>query len=56
MLVGVIAMFFALAYEAVFGFCRDGRVAPFALGFEEEGEGVGADLDGIRDGILDAYR
>lgn len=55
MFVGVIVVLFALAYEAIFGFCCDGRVAPFALGFEEQGERVGADLDGICDGILDAY-
>jgi hypothetical protein len=33
--IGVIVVLFALADEAILGFCCDGRVAPFALGFKE---------------------
>lgn len=53
--IGVIVVLFALADEAVLGFCCDRWIAPFALGFKEKGERVGADLNGICDGILDAY-
>lgn len=54
MLVGVVMMFLALANEAVFGLCRNGRVVPFALRLEKQGEGVGADVKSIRYGVLDA--
>jgi len=30
----------------------EGRVVPFSLGFEEEGKGVGADVEGILDRVL----
>lgn len=55
MLVGVIVVLFALAYEAIFGLRCDGRVAPFALRFEEQCERVGADLNSICDGVLNTY-
>lgn len=31
----------------------EGWVGPFALGFEEESEGVGANVDGVCYGIVD---
>lgn len=43
--------------EVVEGRCGgwvQGRGSPFALGFEEDGEGVGADVEGVGDGVLDA--
>lgn len=32
------------------------RGDPFTLGFEEDGEGVGADVEGVGDGVLDACK
>lgn len=51
---GAVAVGFAVADELELRFVGDGRVGPFALGFEEEGEGVGAYLFGVCDGIVDA--
>lgn len=39
--------------EGVAGGRVEGRGGPFALGLEEEGEGVAANVDGVGDGILD---
>jgi hypothetical protein len=33
----------------------EGGVVPFSLGFEEEGEGVGADVQGVLDRVLYAW-
>lgn len=55
MLVGVVVMLLTLANEAVFGLCRNGRVVPFALRLEKQGEGVGADVKSICYGVLDTY-
>lgn len=40
--------------EGVAGGGVEGRRGPFALGLEEEREGIAADLYGVGDGVLDA--
>lgn len=52
---GAVAVLLAAADEEVARVGGEGRVLPLALRLEEEGEGVGADLDGVGDGVLDAY-
>lgn len=42
------------AVEGIAGSWVEGWRGPFALGFEEEGEGVAANVDGVGDGIVDA--
>lgn len=49
---GAEVVIFAEADELVLGFWVERGIGPFALGFEEEGEGVGADVDGVCDGVL----
>lgn len=53
-LAGPVAVVLAVAREEIPGLGGEGGAVPFALGFEEEGEGVGADVDGIGDRIVDA--
>lgn len=54
-LVGMVVVLFALRDEAGLGLGRQGRVGPFALGLEEQGEGVCANVDGVGHGVLDAF-
>lgn len=49
-----VAVVFGRGVESVAGRRVEWRGGPFALGLEEEGEGVGADLGCIVDGVLDA--
>lgn len=49
---GAVAMMLALRNELGLGRGVEGRVGPFALRLEEEGEGVGADVDGVGDRVL----
>lgn len=50
----VVSVVFGEGVEGVAGCGVEGRGGPFSLGFEEEGEGVAADVDGVGDGVLDA--
>lgn len=50
-----VRMVLAVGVEAIGGFGQKGRVYPFALRFEEEGECVGADVDTVEWGVLDAW-
>lgn len=52
--VGTVVVVLAVGVEA---FCLrglKGRVCPFALRFEEESEGVGADVDAVEGRVLDS--
>ena len=53
-LAGAVAVVLALAGKEIPCLWGERRVVPFALGLEEEGERVGADVDGIGDRVLDA--
>jgi len=50
----VVAVLLAVMQEEVARLGGDGRVVPLALRFQEEGKGVGADVNGVGDGVLDA--
>jgi hypothetical protein len=52
----IILVFFAEGFELVAGFGGKRGASPFALGFEEKGEGVSTDVKSIIDGILYTYR
>ncbi len=52
-LAGVVGVLFGQGVELGFGVVGEGWAGPFALGLEEEGEGVGADVSGVGDSVLD---
>lgn len=56
MFCGVILVLYAKGFELIAGFRGEGWTGPFSLGFEEEGEGIAADVEGVVDGIVDSYR
>lgn len=55
MFVLIVRVVLTVGVEAIGGFGQQGWVDPFALRFEEEGECVGADVDTVEWGVLDAW-
>ncbi|KAJ6445551.1 checkpoint protein kinase (SldA) [Purpureocillium lavendulum] len=51
---GAVAVLLAVVGEEFARLGCDGRVVPLALRLEEEGKGVGANVHGVWDGVLDA--
>jgi len=51
----VVVMRLAVGMERIDNVVLQRWVLPFALGFEEQGEGVGADVYGVEYGLVDAY-
>lgn len=52
MFAGRVVVVFAIVEKALFCFGRNRRVIPLTLGFEEERERICANVNGIRNGIL----
>lgn len=52
----VVAVLLGLVVELVLRVRGEWWAGPFALGLEEQGEGIGADVDRVLDGVLDALR
>lgn len=50
-----VGMVFGKGVEGIAGCGVEWRGGPFSLGFEEEGEGVAADMDCVGDGVLDTW-
>lgn len=53
-LILIVGVRFAVVVEGGAVVVYHGRIGPFALGFEEKGEGIGADVYAVQRSVVDA--